>query len=141
MMTVKGLSDLIGISVRALHYYEEIGLFIPAEKSEAGYRFYDEKSLENLIQIVFFREFGIPLKKIKDIINSADYEGRNSLPMQRKALVARKKYMECLISSLDSILNGITVETDSIFLNKTKMNEAFQAVYIKLPENIKQIIR
>lgn len=140
MMTVKKLSDLTGISVRALHYYDEIGLLIPVEKSKTGYRFYDEKSLKILIQIVFFREFGIPLKKIKEIINSELYEGRNNLPMQRKALVARKDYMECLIFGIDSILNGTTVETDYIFLKKAKMNEAFQAVYIDLPENIKQII-
>ena len=54
MMTVKEIAKLTGISARTLHYYDEIGLFEPTEKSEAGYRLYDEKALETLQQILFF---------------------------------------------------------------------------------------
>ncbi len=61
MRTVKELSDLTGISVRALHYYDEIGLLKPTEKSDAGYRLYDDKALETLRQILFFREFDLSL--------------------------------------------------------------------------------
>ena len=57
LMTVKEISELTGISVRTLHYYDEIGLFTPTEKNEAGYRLYDDKALETLQQILFFREF------------------------------------------------------------------------------------
>ena len=70
MMTVKELSDRTGISVRTLHYYDEIGLFCPTDKSEAGYRLYDDKALETLRQILFFREFDIPLKEIKKIMDN-----------------------------------------------------------------------
>ncbi len=62
MMTVKEVSEITGISVRTLHYYDEIGLLTPSGKSEAGYRLYDEKALERLRQILFFREFDLPLR-------------------------------------------------------------------------------
>ena len=61
----KEVSELTGISVRTLHYYDEIGLFEPTVVSEAGYRLYDDKALERLQQILFFREFDMPLKEIK----------------------------------------------------------------------------
>ena len=65
MRTVKEVSELTGISVRTLHYYDEIGLFEPTVVSEAGYRLYDDKALERLQQILFFREFDMPLRKSK----------------------------------------------------------------------------
>ena len=71
MRTVKEISDLTGISVRTLHYYDEIGLLKPTDKSEAGYRLYDDKALETLQQILFFREFDIPLKEIKAVMENA----------------------------------------------------------------------
>ena len=67
MMTVKELAGRTGISVRTLHYYDEIGLLSPTVKSGAGYRLYDEKDLEALQQILFFREFDVPLKEIQSI--------------------------------------------------------------------------
>lgn len=62
MRTVKEISDLTGISVRTLHYYDQIGLLKPTAKSRAGYRLYDDKTVEKLQQILFFREFDIPLR-------------------------------------------------------------------------------
>ena len=74
MRTVKEISDLTGISVRTLHYYDEIGLLKPTDKSDAGYRLYDDKALETLQQI---------------------------LKMQREMLVAKKARLESLIVSID----------------------------------------
>ena len=68
MRTVKEVAKLTGISARTLHYYDEIGLFVPTSKTGAGYRLYDDKALETLQQILFFREFDIPLKKIKAVM-------------------------------------------------------------------------
>ena len=59
MRTVKEISGLTGISVRTLHYYDEIGLLKPTQKSDAGYRLYDDRALEILQQILFFREFSL----------------------------------------------------------------------------------
>lgn len=82
MRTVKEISDLTGISVRALHYYDEIGLLKPTAKSAAGYRLYDDKSLEILQQILFFRELDFPLKEIKDMLG---YSGREKLTFKCRA--------------------------------------------------------
>ena len=65
MMTIKEMSELTGVSARTLRYYDEIGLFHPNGRSEAGYRLYDEKELEVLRQILYFRELDIPLRIIK----------------------------------------------------------------------------
>ena len=60
MNTVKEISKITGISIRTLRYYDEIGLLKPTELSKAGYRLYDQKALERLQQILFFRELEIP---------------------------------------------------------------------------------
>ena len=74
MMTVKEISELTGISIRTLHYYDQIGLFNPTDKSEAGYRLYDDNALKQLQQILFFREFDIPLKEIKSVMENPDLD-------------------------------------------------------------------
>ena len=68
MKTVKQVSRLTGISVRALHYYDEIGLLKPSDITEAGYRLYDDTALERLQSILFFRELEFPLKDIREIM-------------------------------------------------------------------------
>ena len=106
MRTVKEISELTGISVRTLHYYDEIGLLKPTQKSDAGYRLYDDRALEILQQILFFREFDIPLKEIKAVLENPALERNQILQMQRKMLVAKKERMEHLIASIDDILKG-----------------------------------
>ena len=103
MRTVKEISDLTGISVRTLHYYDEIGLLKPTEKSDAGYRLYDDKALETLQQILFFREFDISLKEIKAVLDNPALERNQILQVQRKMLVTKKERMERLIASIDDI--------------------------------------
>ncbi len=99
MRTVKEISDLTGISVRTLHYYDEIGLLKPTEKSDAGYRLYDDKALETLQQILFFREFDIPLKEIKAVMDNPVLERNQLLQMQRKMLVAKKEHLNEKLNS------------------------------------------
>ena len=86
MRTVKEISERTGISVRTLHYYDEIGLLKPTSYSEGGYRLYDDKALEILRQILFFREFDMPLKEIKAILDSPDYDREQVLRSQKKIL-------------------------------------------------------
>ena len=138
MRTVKELSDLTGISVRTLHYYDEIGLLIPTRKSEAGYRLYDDKALETLQQILFFREFDIPLKEIKSVLENPALDRTRILQMQRKMLVAKKERMERLIAGIDDILKGENKMDFTIF-NETELEEMFQAMIEHLPEEIRQI--
>ena len=138
MMTVKEISELTGISARTLHYYDEIGLFTPTEKSEAGYRLYDDKALETLQQILFFREFDIPLKEIKAIMENPALDKNQILQMQKKMLVAKKERMERLIASIDDILKGENKMDFAIF-SKTEIEEMFQAMLEHMPEDMKNL--
>lgn len=137
MRTVKEISELTGISVRTLHYYDEIGLFTPTEKSEAGYRLYDDKALETLQQILFFREFDIPLKEIKTVMENPALDRNQILQMQKKMLLAKKKRIERLIASIDNILKGENHMDFAIF-NKTEVEEMFQVMFDNMPDNMRQ---
>ena len=138
MRTVKEISDLTGISVRTLHYYDEIGLLKPTEKSDAGYRLYDDKALETLQQILFFREFDISLKEIKAVLDNPALERNQILQVQRKMLVTKKERMERLIASIDGILKGENKMDFTIF-TKTEVEEMFQTMLEHMPENMRNI--
>ena len=138
MRTVKEISNLTGISVRTLHYYDEIGLLKPTDKSEAGYRLYDDKALETLQQILFFREFDIPLKEIKAVIENPALEKNQILQMQRKMLVAKKERMERLIASIDRILKGDTTMDFEVF-SKTELEDMYNSMAAKMSEEQKAI--
>ena len=62
MLTVHEVSRMTGVSIRALHYYDQIGLLHPAKSTDAGYRLYNDTELERLQQILLFRELEFPLK-------------------------------------------------------------------------------
>ena len=138
MRTVKEISDLTSISVRTLHYYDEIGLLKPTEKSDAGYRLYDDKALETLQQILFFREFDISLKEIKAVLDNPALERNQILQVQRKMLVTKKERMERLIASIDDILKGENKMDFTIF-TKTEVEEMFQTMLEHMPENMRNI--
>lgn len=137
MRTVKEISELTGISVRTLHYYDEIGLFTPTEKSEAGYRLYDDKALETLQQILFFREFDIPLKEIKAVMDNPALDKNQILQMQRKMLLAKQQRIEQLIANIDSILKGENHMDFAIF-DKTEVEEMFQTMLDNMPVDLRQ---
>lgn len=138
MRTVKEISELTGISVRTLHYYDEIGLLKPTQKSDAGYRLYDDKALETLQQILFFREFDISLKEIKAVLDNPALDRNQILQVQRKMLVTKKERMERLIASIDDILKGENKMDFTIF-TKTEVEEMFQTMLEYMPENMRNI--
>lgn len=137
MRTVKDISAITGISVRTLHYYDEIGLLRPTEKSEAGYRLYDDKALETLQQILFFREFEIPLKDIKAIMDDPALDRDRVLQMQKRMLEAKKARLERLISGIDHILKG-DKEMDFAIFNRTELDELFRSMVETMPEELRQ---
>ena len=106
MRTVKQVSDLTGISVRALHYYDEIGLLKPSEITETGYRLYDDEALKTLQQILFFKELDIPLKEIKDIMSSPYFNKMQALENQKKLLILKRKRLNGLIDLINKTLKG-----------------------------------
>ena len=138
MRTVKELSDFTGISVRTLHYYDEIGLLKPTRKSDAGYRLYDDKALERLQQILFFREFDIPLKEIRAVMEDPVFDRNQILQMQRDMLTAKKERIERLIVSIDDILKGENHMDFEVF-NKTELENMADAMTACMNENQKAV--
>ncbi|MBQ8111048.1 MAG: MerR family transcriptional regulator [Clostridia bacterium] len=97
MMTVHEVSALTGVSIRALQYYDRIGLLPPAKRTEAGYRLYDGAALERLQQILLFRELEFPLKEISRIVDSPDFDRSKALAQQIELLTLKKEHLENLI--------------------------------------------
>ncbi|GFZ33087.1 MerR family transcriptional regulator [Clostridium zeae] len=106
MRTVKQVSDLTGISVRSLHYYDEIGLLKPSEITEAGYRLYDDEALKALQQILFFKELDISLKDVKEIMGSPYFDKMEALENQKKLLLVKRKRLDDLIELINKTLKG-----------------------------------
>lgn len=98
MMTVNEVSKLSGVSVRTLHYYDEIGLLRPAQITEAGYRLYGEAELERLQHILLFRELQFPLKEITRILDSSDFDRNRALEQQITLLRMKKEHLDNLIA-------------------------------------------
>ncbi len=96
-MTVHEVSKLTGVSIRALQYYDKIGLFPPAGHTEAGYRLYDDESLARLEVILLFRELEFPLKDIKRMIESPGFDRDKALGQQIELMELRKAHLEDLI--------------------------------------------
>ena len=97
-MTVHEVSRRTGVSVRTLQYYDKIGLLKPTEYSESGYRLYDDTALEKLQQILLFRELEFPLKEIREIISSPDFDRNKALEQQITLLSMKKEHLEHLIN-------------------------------------------
>ena len=98
MKTVNEVSKLTGVSVRTLHHYDEIGLLKPTCTTDAGYRLYDDTALERLQHILLFRELQFPLKDIKEILDSPDFDRNKALEQQIELLTMKKEHLENLIS-------------------------------------------
>lgn len=105
-MSVGKVSKLTGVSVRTLHYYNEIGLLCPSETSDAGYRFYDDADVELLQQIMFYRELEFTLEEIGQIISSSNYDKTQALQNQKHLLELKQKRLNNLINLIDKTLKG-----------------------------------
>ncbi|WP_147803843.1 MerR family transcriptional regulator [Alkalicoccus halolimnae] len=105
-MKIKEVADLVGISVRTLHHYDEIGLLPPEEITESGYRLYSEENIEMLQQILFFKELGFSLKEIKKIISSSSFNRQEALILQRKMLVEKRKRLDKMIVTIDKTIKS-----------------------------------
>ena len=98
MMTVHEVSKLAGVSIRTLQYYDKIGLLHPTGYTDAGYRLYDDTDLERLQHILLFKELEFPLKDIKAIINSPDFDSSKALEQQIELLRLKKEHIENLMN-------------------------------------------
>lgn len=123
MKTVKEISRLTGISVRTLHYYDEINLLKPTQTTDAGYRLYDDTTLERLHSILLFRELQFPLKEIKSILDNPDFDTRTALKEQIKLLeLQRNRLDEIIISAHEILTKGAELMRFSAF-DKTEIDK------------------
>ena len=109
-MQVREFAKFTGVSVRTLHYYDQIGLLPPAFADKTtGYRYYDEQSLLRMQEILFYRELDFSLKSIGKILASRDHDTKKSLEEQKILLTLKKERLERLIASIDDAMKGENV--------------------------------
>ena len=103
--TVKKLSELSGVTVRTLHYYEEIGLLKPAYTGSNGYRYYEQKELLILQQILFFKELGFKLKQIQNVLGKKSFDQLEALCSHKRSLAQEREKLGRLLKTIDKTIN------------------------------------
>ncbi|MFY0592847.1 MerR family transcriptional regulator [Roseivirga sp.] len=105
--SITALSKLAGVSVRTLHYYDDIGLLSPSNRSGKGYRYYDRPELVRLQQILFYKTIGYELAQIKEVLDHEGFDLIQSLREQREALLDKKTTLVKLIGTIDKTINEL----------------------------------
>lgn len=123
MMTVKEVSDLTGVSIRTLHYYDQLGLLPAAGHTDSGYRLYDDAALERLQQILLFRELEFPLKDIQRILTNSAFDRQKALAQQIELLTLKKQHLESLISLAQKTLTTGGTYMDFTAFDTQKIQE------------------
>ena len=128
-MKISEVAKLSGVTVRTLHYYDEIGLLKPSDITEAGYRVYSNKDLETLQQILFFRELDFPLNEIKEIMINPNYNKNEALNKHKELLMENRKRIDGLIALINKTIKGDNImsfkefDNSKIEENKRKYSE------------------
>ncbi|MCI6729677.1 MAG: MerR family transcriptional regulator [Clostridiales bacterium] len=121
MKTVKEVSKLTGVSVRALHHYDAIGLLKPTRVTEAGYRLYDDTALARLQSILLFRELQFPLREIGEILDTPDFDPMSALEQQIRLLELRREHLDEVISHARQIQRTGVMNMDFSAFDETKL--------------------
>ena len=109
-MQIKEFAIATGVSIRTIHYYDEIGLLTPAYVDKiTGYRYYDENSILRMQEILFYRELDFSLKSIKEILTSPNYDKNKVLHEQKELLILKKERLEKIIFAIDAAMEGENV--------------------------------
>lgn len=115
MKTVKEVSEITGVSIRTLRYYDEIGLLKPTQLTDAGYRLYDNKALEKLQEIMFYRELDIPLNDIKVILGNPTYDKKQALLAQKALLEQKRNRLNGIIELISDVVKGVNTMSFEAF--------------------------
>ncbi|MDF2545970.1 MAG: MerR family transcriptional regulator [Anaerosolibacter sp.] len=105
--TVQKLGKLAGVSTRTLRYYDEIGILKPARINSSGYRIYGQGEVDRLQQILFYRELGVSLENIKEIVTSPSFDGASALKEHREKLLEKRTQLDLLIANVDKTIGRI----------------------------------
>ena len=115
MKTVKDVSEIAGVSIRTLRYYDDIGLLKTMELTEAGYRLYDDKALEKLQEIMFYGELEIPLSDIKIIFENPFYDKKQALLAQKALLEQKRNRLNGIIELISDVVKGVNTMSFEAF--------------------------
>lgn len=137
MKTIKQVSDLTGISIRMLHYYDKIGLLKPSSITDAGYRLYGNESLETLQQILFFKELDVPLKNMKEMLESPQYDKVQALHEQKELLSLKRDRLNELIALIERKLKG----GSTMSFKEFDMSDYFNALETFKKEHEDEVIK
>jgi DNA-binding transcriptional MerR regulator len=102
--TIQKLASLAGVSTRTLRYYDEIGILKPARINSSGYRIYGQEEVNTLQQILFYRELGVGLDSIKDIVTAPSFDGAKALLEHREKLLEKREQLDLLIANVDKTI-------------------------------------
>ncbi len=127
--TINKLAKLAGVSTRTLRYYDELGLLSPARISSNGYRIYGQKEIDRLQQILFYRELGVSLEEIRNILASKDFDGLLALESHLSALLARREQLNLLVANVEKTIK--TMKGEMIMSDQEK----FEGFLQKLVDN------
>lgn len=133
MKTVKDVSEITGVSIRTLRYYDEIGLLKPTKLTDSGYRLYDNRALEKLQQIMFFRELEIPLAEIKEIMGNPDFDKKQVLAVQKSLLESKRNRLNGIIELIHDVMEGVNTMNFKAF-NETDVEQIIAAMQKELSE-------
>ncbi|MFJ5758471.1 MerR family transcriptional regulator [Neobacillus sp. NPDC093182] len=102
--TIQKLASLAGVSTRTLRYYDEIGILKPARINSSGYRIYGQEEVNRLQQILFYRELGVGLDSIKEIVTAPSFDGAKALREHREKLLEKREQLDLLIVNVDKTI-------------------------------------
>jgi len=122
VLTIGAVSRLAGITVRTLHHYDEIGLVVPAGRTDSGYRTYGPAEIERLQEVLFFRELGFPLEEIKSMVEGAAYTRIGALRRQRQLLEERTHH---LVAMMDAVDRAVLAERTGVKMSSEEILEVF----------------
>lgn len=109
-MNINEVSEIVGVSIRTLHYYDKIGILSPCRNPENGYREYDHADMDKLQQILFFKECGFPLAKIKKLLDRPDFDGEKAFEIQKKYLLHEQKRINSMLKTLEKSIQNMKGE-------------------------------
>jgi MerR family transcriptional regulator, thiopeptide resistance regulator len=129
--TVKKLSELSGVTVRTLHFYEEVELLKPAYYGPNGYRYYEEKQLLQLQQILFFKELGFSLKQIQKVVGRSDFDQLTALYSHRNSLNKEWEKIGVLLKTIDKTIKHLKGKKK---MKDKEMFDGFNITLVKAKE-------
>lgn len=121
MKTIKEISKIAGVSIRTLRYYDEIELLKPTQLTEKGYRLYDQKAIEKLQEIMFFRELEFSLTDIKEIMENPNFDREQILLTQKVLLEKKRNRLNGIIELISDVMKGVnTMNFDAFHADDAK---------------------